>query len=190
MRRLFIIGSVSILLLASGATSRPTMPQMSSQVHPVYPRSDQFRGDRGSFIGQLCLDLVGQAEYLANSSYDYFMGWNGIISNSEQAVLFKTEEFAAACRLFNKLVRDQTNYFNRGSLRTNLHSAYLYVTTSFHELESIMGQGGMRDGFGMTRRDGRRFEPRSYRGMAGGPFGLAECRRILNRMESEFSYWR
>ena len=189
MRRLIIIGSVLILLLASGVTSQVPIPQ-GNQVRPVYPRPDQFRGDRSSFLSQLCLDLTGQAEYLANSSYDYFMGWNGIISNSEQAVLFKTEEFAAASRLFSKLVRDQTNYFNRGSLRTNLHSAFLYVQASFHELETIMGQGGMREGFGMMRRDGRRFQPRTYGGRPVGPFGLAECRRILNRMESEFSVWR
>jgi len=190
MRRVYVVCAAMILMLAFGVMSDAQQPPPDSQMHPPYPKSGQIYGDRRSFVGQLSVELVRQAEYLAYSSYDYFMGWKGMISESEQAILFKSEEFAAACRLFSKLVQDQTNYFIRESMRTNLHSAYLYVLASFHQLENIMRQGGMTDGFRPMRRDGRRFEPRTYRGPMGGAFGLAECRRILTRMESEFSYWR
>jgi len=171
MRRVSIISVVLILMLAFGVGA------------------GQMRGDRRSFVSQLSAELIEQAEYLAESSYDYYMGWNGMISNSEQAILFKSEEFAAACRLFDKLLLDQSGYYRHESLRTNLHSAYLYVSASFRQLEDIMRQGGMREGFGTMRRDGRRFEPRTYPGPRG-TYGLAECRRILTRIESEFSRWR
>jgi hypothetical protein len=146
-------------------------------------------GDRRSFVGPLSLELVRQAEYLSESSYNYFMGWNGTITSPEQAILFKSEEFAASCRLFSRLVQDQTGYFGRDSMRANLHSAFRYVALSFRQFEQQMRQGGVRDDFARQRRDDRRIEQRSNRGTTGR-FGLAECRRILDRIESEFASWR
>jgi hypothetical protein len=117
------------------------------------------------------------------------MGWNGIVSDQEQAILFKSEEFTAACRLFSKLAQNQTNYFRLESLRTNLYSASRYVAASFRQLEGQMRLGGMQGDFNRMRRDGRPFEQRMNRGTTG-PLGLAECRRILDRLEVEFSSWR
>lgn len=191
MRRSVVGLSVILLILVAGVLSDARQPNpggnpQNRRGDPPYPTR---QGDRRSFVGQLSLELVRQAEYLSESSYGYFMGWNGTISNAEQALLFKSEEFAAACRLFSKLVQDQTGYFGRDSLRTNLYNAFRYVALSFRQLEEQMRLGGMSDDFNRMRRDGRRFEPRTSR-IPQGRYGLAECRRILDRLEAEFSTWR
>jgi hypothetical protein len=194
MRRSIVFIAVSILVLAFGVPSGARQPNPGDasqfrQNDPRFQRNDQVRGDRRSFVGQLSVDLVRQAEYLSQTSFEYFMGWNGVVTNQEQAVLFKSEEFTACCRLFSRLAQDQTNYFRVESLRTNLYNASLYVAASFRQLEEQMRLGGMQGDFNRMRRDGRMFEQRMNRGTTG-PLGLAECRRLLDRIESEFSSWR
>jgi hypothetical protein len=194
MRRSIVFIAGMILVLAFGVQSGAQQPNPQNnpqyrQNDPRFQRNNQMRGDRRSFVAQLSVDLVRQAQYLSESSFEYFMGWNGIVSNQEQAILFKSEEFAAACRLFSKLVQDQTNYFRLESLRTNLYNASRYVAVSFRQLEEQMRLGGMQGDFNRMRRDGRPFTQRLNRGTMG-PLGLAECRRILDRIESEFSSWR
>ena len=194
MRRSIVFIAGMILVLAFGVQSGAQQPNPRNnpqyrQNDPRFQRNDQMRGDRRSFVAQLSVDLVRQAQYLSESSFEYFMGWNGIVSNQEQAILFKSEEFAAACRLFSKLVQDQANYFRLESLRTNLYNASRYVAVSFRQLEEQMRLGGMQGDFNRMRRDGRPFTQRLNRGTMG-PLGLAECRRILDRIEAEFSSWR
>jgi hypothetical protein len=191
MRRSVVVLSAVTLILASCILSGAGQgnPGYNPQGRRDNPQNPTRMGDRRSFVGPLSLELVRQAEYLSQSSYEYFMGWNGTITNPEQAILFKSEEFAAGCRLFNKLVQDQTGYFGRDGMRTNLYNAFRYVAVSFRQLEEQMRLGGMRDDFARQRRDGRRFEQRQNRG-ATGRFGLAECRRILDRIEAEFTSWR
>jgi hypothetical protein len=194
MRKTTIFIAAAFLVLAVGVQSGAQQPSPGNNPQyrpndPRFQRNDQMRGDRRSFVGQLSVDLVRQAEYLSQTSFEYFQGWNGMITDQEQAILFKAEEFAAACRLFNKLVQDQTNYFRRESLRTNLYNASHYVAASFHGLEEQMRLGGMPGDFNRMRRDGRTFERRMVRGTMG-PLGIAECRRILDRIEAEFSNWR
>jgi hypothetical protein len=202
MRRSIVFVSALVLMLAFGTLSiaRQYPPNNNPQYRPGNPQSqrvDPMRGDRRSILGPLSADLARQAEYLSQTSYNYFMGWNGSINDQEQAILFKTEEFASSCRLFNKLVQDQTGYFRRESLRTNLYSASRYVESNFRQLEMQMQRGGMRNDFGGMRRDGRRYDPQMDRGnnpqMNRGnmnPSGMAECRRLLNRIEAEFTSWR
>lgn len=194
MRRSIVFIAALILVLAFGVQAGAQQPNAGNnpqnrQNDPRYQRNDQMRGDRRSFVGPLSVDLVRQAEYLSQSSFDYFMGWNGVITDQEHAILFKSEEFTAACRLFSKLAQNQTNYFRAESLRTNLYSASRYVAVSFRQLEEQMRLGGMRGDFARMRRDGRPFEQRMNRG-ATGSLGLTECRRILDRIEAEFSSWR
>jgi hypothetical protein len=197
MRKHFVFLVALILLIALGAQSgarqavRPNDPQYRRN-EPQNRGLETRPGDRRTFIGQLSVELVRQAEYLSQSSYEYFMGWNGSINDIEQAVLFKSEEFAASCRLFNKFVLDRTDYFRRESLRTNLYNASRYVALQFHQLEIQMSQGGFQGDFNRIRRDGRSFERRlpQPQPRAAGPWGLAECRRIIDRIELEFSSWR
>jgi hypothetical protein len=186
MRRSLVISAALILAFA---LSVPSSAGQSRQNDPRNQRNDQMRGDRRASVGPLSVELVRQAEYLSQTSYEYFMGWNGVVSNQEQAILFKSEEFTASCRLFSKLVQSQANYFRVDSLRTNLYNASRYVAQSFRQLEEQMRLGGMQGDFGRMRRDGRPFEQRLNRG-ATGPLGLAECRRLLDRIEAEFSGWR
>jgi hypothetical protein len=189
---IFIVAMILVLAFSVQSGAQQTNPGNNPQYRqndPRFQRNDQMRGDRRSFVGPLSADLVRQAEYLSQTSFEYFQGWNGMITNQEQAILFKAEEFAAACRLFNKLVQDQTNYFRRETLRTNLYNASHYVAASFHGLEEQMRLGGMPGDFNRMRRDGRQFEQRMNRGTMG-PLGMAECRRILDRIEAEFSNWR
>ncbi|MFP4082815.1 MAG: hypothetical protein ACLFVG_08670 [Candidatus Aminicenantes bacterium] len=122
-------------------------------------------GERREQVCRLGVDLEKQASYLAQNSYQHFKGWSGTISDQEQAVLFKSEAFAAFCRLFLRLAEEKSNYFRAGYLRTNLYNAFLYLVSSFQDLEDEMRRGGVQ------------------------PYALAHCRRILDRMDYEFSKW-
>jgi hypothetical protein len=76
--------------------------------------------------------LAQQAADLAQSSFERFKGWKGEITDQEQAILFKSESFAASCRLFLRLSEETTG---SDSLRTNLFNAYAFLARSFRELE-------------------------------------------------------
>lgn len=121
--------------------------------------------DRRGQIYRLGLDLDKQAYALAQSSYEHFKGWNGAISDQEQAILFKSEAFAASCRLFLKMTEDRSNYFRSGYLRTNIYNAFIFLARSFKELEEEMRRGNIM------------------------PYSLSDCREILERMDYEFSKW-
>lgn len=123
-----------------------------------------FADRRGQVFG-LATHLERQATQLAQSSYDHFKGWSGTISDVEQAVLFKTEAFAASCRLFLRLTEEKSGYFKRDHIRTNLYQAFIYLTRSFQNLQKEMRKIGIM------------------------PYALSECRRFLDRMDHEFSRW-
>jgi len=124
-----------------------------------------LHSDQRDTIYMIGMDLEKQAVYLAQSSYDHFKGWDGTLSDKEQGVLFKSEAFAASCRLFLRLTEENTDYFRSGYLRTNLFSAFVYLADSFKELENEMERAGVR------------------------PYALDQCIRMLERMEYEFSRW-
>jgi hypothetical protein len=126
----------------------------------VLLRADQ----RGSIIS-LAGGLEQKAAGLAQNSYEYFKGWNGTISDKEQAVLFKSEAFAASCRLFLKLAEERSDFFRADRLRTNLYNAFTYLASSFEELE----------------REMQKTEVSSY--------ALGDCRRTLKTMEEAFAKW-
>jgi hypothetical protein len=136
MRRSVVFLLAATLILASCILSGAGQgnPGYNPQGRRDNPQNQTRMGDRRSFVGPLSLELVRQAEYLSQSSYEYFMGWNGTITNPEQAMLFKSEEFTAACRLFSKLVQDQTGYFGRDSIRTN--STAPSATSPSHSVSS------------------------------------------------------
>lgn len=121
--------------------------------------------DRRGEIYRLGLELERQAISLARSSYEHFKGWGGTITDQEQAILFKSEAFAASCRLFLRLTEERSKFFPARFLRTNLYNAFIYLTRSFKELEEEMARGGVQ------------------------PYSLSSCRRILDRMDYEFSRW-
>ena len=80
-------------------------------------------------------ELERQATALAQESFEHFRGWNGAISDQEQAILFKSEAFAASCRLFLKLAETRRTYFRSDHARTNIFSAFTFLVRSFAELE-------------------------------------------------------
>ncbi len=116
-------------------------------------------------ILSLGADLEKTASALAESSFQYFKGRTGVITEKEQAVLFKSEAFAASCRLFLRLMQEGSGYFVSSYLRTNLFQAFVYLSRSFYELEAEMRQAGVM------------------------PYLLADCRRLLERMDREFASW-
>lgn len=122
-------------------------------------------GDRKDDILQLSHQLEEQAEMLAGSSFSHFEGWNGVITDQEQAVLFKSEAFASSCQLFLKLTAQSSRYFRAGYLRTNLYNAFIYLSRSFKELEEEMTKARVL------------------------PYQVSRCREILDRMDYEFSKW-
>lgn len=125
----------------------------------------QASADRRGYIYSLGIELEKQATYLAQSSFDHFKGWNGTISDQEQAILFKSEAFSASSRLFLRLTEERSDYFRNNFLRTNLYNAFIYLARSFQELEEEMRKAGVM------------------------PYALSDCRKILERMDYEFSQW-
>lgn len=121
--------------------------------------------DRRSQIYDLATEVERQSAYLAQSTFEHFKGWSDTISDEEQAVLFKTEAFAASCRLFLRLTEERSNYFKRDYLRTSLYNAFTFLTRSFQGLEKEM------------------------RKISIMPYALSECRQLLDRMDNEFSRW-
>lgn len=184
--RVIIAGLTAIMLMGGLLTAQTVSPR----VRRVVPRDRLHRqNDYRSYITQLSSELLSEADELSAASYDYFMGWSGEITNQEQNVLFKSEEFTATCRLFHKLVSDQGNYFRSESLRTNLFNAFRYVKSAFKELEAKMFKTGFRDGFSQRRRDGREYFYRQKQSKPSGRWGLRECRRLVDEIENEFKYW-
>lgn len=121
--------------------------------------------DRRSAVLTLAVELEKRATAMAEDTFQYFKGRSGLISEREQAVLFKAESFAASCRLFIRLTEERTGYFSSQYLRTNLFQAFIYLSRSFYELEKEMRQAGAM------------------------PYALADCRRLLDRIDREFSSW-
>jgi hypothetical protein len=110
-------------------------------------------------------ELEQKAAELARSNLEHFRGWNGAISDAEQAVLFKSEAFAASARLFLVLGGESSDYYQSGYLRTNIYNAFVYLVRAFHDLETEMKGAGIM------------------------PYALSDCRKILERMDYEFSRW-
>ncbi len=149
------VRSVLILVLWSLSSSFPALGAGGS------PAASPQR----SSIYELGVELERQATVLAQESFDHFRGWNGTISDREQGILFKSEAFAASCRLFLRLTETQSDYFRKDDLRTNVFNAFTYLAASFGELEQEM------------------------RGSNVMPYALSDCRRVLGRMEREFAAW-
>lgn len=158
--------AVFAILLGFGAElESPALgPKPYSPGYEADAARPQVGGSRGR-IADLGLELERQAATLAQESYDHFRGWNGTISDQEQAILFKSESFLASSRLFLKLAGADSDFFRSDHVRTNLYSAFTYLATSFRELDEEMTRGGVR------------------------PYALSDCRRILSRMDKEFSAW-
>lgn len=121
--------------------------------------------DRRSAVLGLAVELERRATALAEDTFQNFKGRGGLISEREQAILFKAESFAASCRLFIRLTEERTGYFSTQYLRTNLFQAFVYLSRSFYELEKEMRVAGVM------------------------PYALADCRRLLDRIDREFSSW-
>lgn len=123
------------------------------------------KGDQRDVVFNLGLELEKQAASLAQSSYEHFKGWNQAISDEEQAVLFKSEAFAASCRLFLRLAEEKSDYFKSGYVRTNLYQAYVFLARYYNELKEEMRRVGVM------------------------PYSLRDIDDILERLEYEFSRW-
>lgn len=121
--------------------------------------------DQRQSIYNLALELERQASDIAQGSFTHFKGRNNVISDTEQAVLFKSEAFLASVRLFLRLTDDKSDFYSAGFLRTNLFNAFLYISGAYKGLEETMRGAGVR------------------------PYALSDCKTILDNMEREFSRW-
>jgi hypothetical protein len=130
----------------------------------LVPSAAASGGDRGSVL-RLAAELDQKAADLARSNLEHFRGWNGVISDAEQAALFKSEAFAASTRLFLVLGGENSDFYQAGNLRTNIYNAFVYLVRAFRELEEEMKGAGVM------------------------PYALSDCRKILDRMDYEFSRW-
>ena len=116
-------------------------------------------------VYNLGLELEKRAVELSESNLEHFKGWDGEVSDKEQAVLFKSESFLASCRLFLRLTEERSDYFRSSHLRTNLYNAFTYLARSFRDLEDEMKKAGIM------------------------PYVLSDCGKILNGMDNEFAKW-
>ena len=112
---------------------RPMVPLVLF-VSMVCPVAFSAQADRRAGLYDLAANLEQLAASLAQDSFEHFKGWNGTISDQEQAILFKSEAFAASCRLFLKLAEAGSGYFREDLVRTNIYNAFTYLAGSFNEL--------------------------------------------------------
>ncbi len=122
-----------------------------------------------SYIKERILNLTSELEYkaqaLAETSYSHFRGWNGVIDEREQKVLFSSESFLASVRLFRRFINESSTYFHSEYTRTNLFSAFSYMANYFYQLKRDMESIGLR------------------------PYEVYDIERILRDIEREFSSW-
>jgi hypothetical protein len=152
VRSLFVVA-----VLAASAVVPAFAGAEGGPSSPAEPQRNQ--------IYQIVTELEQQAMALAEESFNHFRDWNGAISDQEQAILFKSEAFAASCRLFLKLAETRSDYFRSDYARTNLFSSFTFLANSFNELEQEMKRGGVM------------------------PYALSSCRRIMSRLEQGFRSW-
>ena len=164
--------SIFVLLFLACSTACLAFSDLGGEMSAGDPSSSGEPGygpavasPQRSRVYDLGVELERQAIALAQESFDHFKGWNGTISDQEQAILFKSEAFAASCRLFLKLAESQSDYFRTDYLRTNLFSSFTFLAASFNELEQEMKRGNVM------------------------PYVLSDCRNILGRLEREFGAW-
>ena len=157
------IPSIFILALLASSSSFPAFVAAGNA--PAPGDANSSASPQRNPIYNLGVELERQATVLAQESFDHFRGWNGTISDLEQGILFKSEAFAASCRLFLKLTESQSDFFQTDNLRTNVFNAFTYLARSFGELEQEMRRSNVM------------------------PYALSNCRNVLTRMEREFAAW-
>lgn len=162
MGRLSVRGSAlaAVALIAAACAPIPA-PEPGLDVEAGLPSGAGGR----PVVARLSGDLAGQAEALSRAGADLLKGRNGRISDEERILLFKSEEFAAAARLFARLAEENSDFFGADGLRTNVYDSFLYLSASFRQLDQTMERG---------RRQ---------------PEELSRCRRLIGRLEREFAAW-
>jgi hypothetical protein len=151
---------IVILVLAAAAAAVAALDPAAAGQVSSFPG-----GESHGRIYELATTLEQQATALAKESFEHFKGWNGAISDQEQAILFRSESFVASCRLFLRFAEGQSDFYRPDFLRTSLYNAFAWLTASFSELENEMRQGNVM------------------------PYVLSDCRNLLDRMEREFRGW-
>jgi hypothetical protein len=131
----------------------------------IFAAAVTVRASSRQDIRELGDKLAQQAAYLSQSSFDHFKGWKGEISDQEQAVLFKSEAFAASSRLFLRLSEENSGFSGPDNLRTNLFNAFTFLAGSFRELEEEMRRNSLQ------------------------PYALNDCRETLNALDRAFERW-
>jgi hypothetical protein len=116
-------------------------------------------------VYDLAVELEQRATAMARDSFEHFRGWNDAISDQEQGILFKSEAFAASCRLFVRFAEGRSDFYRSDNIRTSLYNAFTYLASAYSDLEREMRRSNVT------------------------PVGLSDCRTVLNRMEREFSSW-
>ncbi len=123
-----------------------------------------LQGNRGGIL-RLGQEIERRATNLAESNFEHFRGRSDEITDREQAALFESEAFAASCRLFVRLTEERTGYSGEGPVRTNLYNAYARLVRVFEKSEAEMKQAGVM------------------------PYEMSDIRRLLDRLEGEFTRW-
>jgi hypothetical protein len=159
--RKFLLAALAVLALSASAC----LP-IPSPVPGPGPEPGPAPGPAGrATVARVSADLAGRAEILARSCFDRLKGRGGRIAEAEQAALYRTEEFAAAARLFARLAGESEDFFGPESLQTNLYGAFLYLAASFRQLDADPA---------VRRLD---------------LLGLEDGRRLVDRLEREFRSW-
>jgi len=105
---------------------RPIVP-LVLLVSMICSAAFSAQADRRAALYDPAANLEQPAASLAQDSFEHFKSWNGTISDQEQAILFKSEAFAASCRLFLKLAEARSGYFRQDFVRTNIYNAFTYL---------------------------------------------------------------
>ncbi len=122
-----------------------------------------------NYLKERILNLTNTLEFkaseLADKSYSHFKGWNRVIDEKEQKILFSSSNFLSSVRLFKRFLIESDNYYRGSSTRTNLYNAFLYVANYFEKLKNDFREIGL------------------------SPYELYDIERIIRDIDREFSKW-
>jgi hypothetical protein len=155
MKMRFAILGLLIFMVSVSAACLATFPSGGG-----YGSDPVERWDRSDRLVELAAELERRAVDVARSVSDQMIDRGGSLSDDQIAVLFASEGFSSASRLFLRLTERGGGYTARVSSRSGLERAYRYLARDFNNLEAAARRAGIQ------------------------PYALSDCASILRRMDS------
>ena len=103
------------------------------------------RWEQNSRLVQLAAELDRRADDVVRIVSGDLLDRGGTLNDDEIAVLFASEGFSSAARLFSRLTERGSGYAARGSSRSVLNRSFRYLVREFNVLDSAVRRTGIRN---------------------------------------------